>query len=552
VVGTAAALVLVLVLAACGGGGDGDADGGGGDGEPGADVTIEAEGPPTTGGSLSYALEAESDGFDPTENRWAISGTMIGLAVFDPLVAYDADSEPQPYLAESMTPNADHTQWTFKLRSGVTFSDGTPLTSEAVKRAMEAHLQSVLTKPTLAPLVRVETPDPLTAVFVMNTPWVAFPASLTGQTGVVPAPSMLDDPDGSRHPIGTGPFVQQEWIPDSRWVGTKNPNYWRTDDAGTQLPYLDEVVFRPIPDNQVRVRALQTGDVDMVQTSDPGSVEALRLDAAAGSSQLVQDRGEGEEGFLMLNTSKPPFDDLNARLAVAHAIDRQAYTDVATLGINPPADNLFTASSRYRVDVDFPAYDVAESQRYAQAYSDAHGGEPLRFTIGNTPPTGAVNTAEQIQQQLAAAGIQADVRYEEQSTFIASAVTGNYQANMWRQFGSPDPDFDSVWWYSANAEGGLTLNIARHKDPRIDAALDKGRQNADPAVRKDAYAELQRLFAETVPYVWLDHSTWVVGASNDVRGITNGPLPDGKPSLPMGGANGFGAATRLTMTWLAR
>lgn len=300
----AAAVLMSMALAACGGSSSstGSTTPGGGQ----SDVTLAADGQPHVGGSVTYALEAESDGFDPTKNRWAISGTMVGLAIFDPLVALDADSQPKPYLAESMTPNADYTQWTFKLRSGVTFTDGTPLTSAAVKKAMEAHLQSVLTKPALAPLDHVETPDPLTAVFVMKTPWVAFPASLTGQVGVVPAPSMLDNPDGSRNPVGTGPFAQKEWIPDNRWVGTKNANYWRKDQSGTQLPYLDTVTFRPVPDNQQRVNAIQTGEVQMAATSDPGSIQRLREDAAAGRIQLVQDRSKQERGFVMFTRRSRP------------------------------------------------------------------------------------------------------------------------------------------------------------------------------------------------------------------------------------------------------
>ena len=135
-------------------------------------------------------------------------------------------------------------------------------------------------------------------------------------------------------------------------------------------------------------------------------------------------------------------------------------------------------------------------------------------------------------------------------------IRDSYQANLWRQFGAPDPDADFLWWTSANAGKGdgtpeLTLNIARHKSPCVDAALKDGREKPDLADRKKAYAALQQCQADEVPYVWLDHSLWVVGASTKVRGITNGPLPDGSASLPIGGAGDFGGVTRLTQTWLA-
>ncbi|MEZ5144620.1 MAG: hypothetical protein R2726_19215 [Acidimicrobiales bacterium] len=92
--------------------------------------------------------------------------------------------------------------------------------------------------------------------------------------------------------------------------------------------------------------------------------------------------------------------------------------------------------------------------------------------------------------------------------------------------------------------------MARLRDPELDAALAKGRSTTDEATRKEAYATVQQRFAEDLAYIWLDHSLWVVAASNKVRGITNGPLPDGAPSLPLGGPGGFGGVTRMTQTWL--
>ena len=139
-----------------------------------------------------------------------------------------------------------------------------------------------------------------------------------------------------------------------------------------------------------------------------------------------------------------------------------------------------------------------------------------------------------------------------QSTLIGNVVTGKYQAVVWRQFGSPDPDYDHLWWDPANAKGAITLNMARNTDPALTDILTRARQSTTVEGRKAAYADLQKEFATKVPYVWLDHVRWYVAAANNVRGITNGPLPDGEASLPMGGVNGYGSATRLTMTWVTQ
>ena len=516
-------------------------------------ITLADNGQPKSGGTLVFGLEAESDGFNPTVNRWAISGTEVGLAVFDPLVAFDANSQPQPYLAQSVTPNADFTVWTITVRPNIKFHDGTPLTGAAITTMFNAHLASALTKPVLAPISKVETTGELTSQITMKTPWVTFEYSLTSQVGMVPAPSMFDSAgkatDASQKaPVGTGPFVYQSWTPDQSFKASKNPNYWRQG-----LPYLNSIEFRPIPDSSTRSSALQTGDINMMHTSDFTQVVKFRQLAKDGQAQIVEDNGEGEEDFLMVNTQDPAVKDVRVRKAMALALDRQTFNQVINAGIGEDATGDFKPTSKWYVKTDYPDYDpVAAKALVDQIVADT--GQVPTFTIGTTPSPINQQAVQLIQQNFQAAGMKVDVKTTEQSQFIADGVTGAYQVNLWRQFGAVDPDADAIWWYSANAgdgaKGGLTLNIARNKDPKIDAALDQGRSTTDEATRKQAYAVVQNQMAADFPYIWINHALWAVVANNNVRGITNGPLPDGQPSLPIGGAGDFGGVVRFTQTWL--
>jgi ABC-type transport system substrate-binding protein len=512
-------------------------------------ITVAASGKPKTGGTIAYGVEAETSGWNPTVDRWAISGDDVAMALFDPLVALDKDENPQPYLAESMTPSADFKTWTFKLRPNVKFSDGSPLTAAAVKKTYEAHLKSGLTKPALGPLQTIDAVDDLTVQFNMGSPWAVFPTALTGQAGVIPAPSQLDMGDASSsNPIGTGPFTLKSWTRDSELVAVKNPNYWRKDQNGTQLPYLDGVTFKPLPENSQRTAAFDSGQIQMFHTDDGPTIEKERPKAAAGEFQIVEDHGETEEGFLMFNTSAPPFDKLSARQAVAYATDRQAYNEALDNSVQDIADGVFTKNSPWYIDSKFPTYDLEKAKQYAAQYQQ-EAGQPLKFSIGVGGPDTKKN-GEFLQAGYKAAGIDAEVNVVEQGSFITQALGGNYQANLWRQFGSPDPDGDALWWLSDNAKGGLTLNFARNQDPQIDAALKTGRETTDLATRKQAYATLQQRFTADIPYVWLDRALWIVVAKSDVRGVENGPLPDGKPAIPIGGA-GFPGVQFLTQTWLA-
>jgi len=550
---------VALVAGACG---SSSSDGAGGSTPStgaGSNITVDSSGTPKPGGEVKFGLEGETDGFNPTKDRWAISGTEIGLAVFDPLVAFDADNKAQPYLAQSITPSADYKEWTITVRPNVTFHDGTPLTGQAIATMFNAHLKSALTRPALAPIESATASGDMACVIRMSTPWVTFPDSLTSQLGMVPAPSMFN-PDGTptdnggSAPVGTGPFKFKSWSPGQAFDATKYDSYWRKDASGAQLPYLDSIEFQVIPEGNTRTSALRTGDINMMHTSDPQEIVTLREQAKSGSLQIVEDSGEGEEDFLIVNTQDPAVKDPRVRKAMALALDRDTYNTVINAGIVEDANGPFKPTSKWYTQTDYPNFDLDAAKQLVDEYT-ADTGHPPTFTLGTTPTPANDQASQLLQQMFKAAGMNVDIKKTNQNTFVSDAVLGNYQVNIWRQFGAVDPDSDAQWWYSANAgesaNGGLTLNIARNKDPQIDAGLDQGRQSADEATRKAGYAAVQKQFAVDFPYIWTNHAIWAVAAGPQVRAITNGPLPDGQASLPIGGAGDFGGVVRFTQTWIA-
>jgi len=542
---TAVVAVLGIVLAACGGSSSGG--GGGGDAKATTDVTIAATGTPQTGGSLSFGLEGESDGFNPTVNRWAISGIMVANAVFDPLAAYDANGKPQPYLAKSFTPSADFKTWTIELRPGITFTNGEPLNAAALKTDVDALRASALIGIAAQNISgsSVDPSDPMKLILTMTDPWAAFPTILTGQAGMVAAPAQLDAPAeaASREPIGTGPFAQKEWVPDNRWVGTKNANYWRTDDAGTKLPYLDQVTFKPIVDTQNRTNALISGDVQMIHTTDWASIDQMQTAAKDGKVQVVLDPTESEETFFILNTSKAPLDDVRVRQALALCTDSSQIRLVSQVPDGYEATSQFKTDSPWYSDSGFPAYDPAAGTDLINQVKAEKGDVTL--SLGTTPVPSNTAITQTAAQQWEQCGVKVNLVTTEQSKFIADMATGNFQANLTRQFGESDPDQSFVWWSGSTAKGALALNFARLSDPQIDADLNQARASADPAVRKQAYADLVKRQSELVPYIWINHTQWALGAANSVRNVTNVSLPDGEASLPY-----QAGAMRLTQTWL--
>lgn len=538
----AAVVALGLSAAACG-----SSSGGDNSATASSDVTVKVAGDPTSGGTVKFAVEAESDGFNPTTNRWAVSGHMVGSAVFDPLAAYDENGKAQPYLARSFTPSADFKTWTIELRPNVNFSDGTPVDSAAVTKSLNTARKDPLVGIALANVATVTASGPLSVTLAMIDPDASLPAGLTTQVGYVVAPAQLDAPSpaNTRAPIGSGPFIQKEWVPDNRWVGEKNANYWRSDAKGNKLPYLDSLEFRPITDPQSRVNALLAGDVNMLHTTDFSAMAKLKSEAQSGALQVVFDQNETEESFVMFNTAKAPLNDVRVREGLKLCTDPAEVRLISEVPEDRAADSQFKKDSPWYSDSGFTTNDPAAGKALLEQVKAEKG--PITFTLGTTPVPANVNVTALLKQQWEACGVSVTTTTTEQSKFILDMATGNYQADLTRQFSGTDPAVDYVWWTGKNATGPLALNFARLNDPELNAALDKGRASPDISVRKEAYATVQRRQTALVPYIWIAHTQWAIAGARDIRNFTSMTLPDGAK------AQSFqGGTVKLTETWIAK
>jgi ABC-type transport system substrate-binding protein len=504
------------------------------------DMVTPAGGAPVEGGQLVYGFAGESDGWNPTTSRWSSSGLTVANAIFDPLAAWDENFEAQPYLAQAFEHNDTYDVWTIELRPGVTFQDGTAVDAAATKKFLDAIRSSALTKATFRPIVETVVVDPLELEVRMSMPWSVFPASLTAQTGMLAAPSQLDDEANSTlKPVGSGPFRFDSWTPGLSLKVVKNTAYWR---AG--LPHLDAVEFKPIPEPSTLYNALRTGDLNMVTTNDRPTIAKLRSDAADGDLQYFQSRGETEETSVMLNTTKPPVNDVRLRRALAYATDTAAIARIGGVDPSDIAAGPFVSGTNWAYDSAYPSFDLDQAKRLVDEVQGS--GPPITVTLQCGVATEVLQICQAIGANWEAAGLKVELSSVETAKLINNAISGDYEATIWNQFGAPDPDFDSVWWNGANAggDGGLALNMARNQDPVLDAALYVGRTSHKAEERKLAYITVQEQMAKDIPYVWLSHATWVIAASPTVRGFAGATFPDGSR-----GANAVGGAERLTEVW---
>ncbi len=490
---------------------------------------------PRRGGSLIFGVDAEEQGFNPTTARFDEVGVMYARTVFDPLTVITANGGWAPYLAQSVTANPDYTQWTVTVRPGVSFHDGTSCDAAAMIANWEAHLHSLLTGPVLQPIVDSFTQTGQYSVrWNLKQPWVPFPYYLAGgiggQIAYLMAPAMINAQNGGTdHPIGTGPFKFEQWVPNDHFTATANPAYWRRG-----YPYLSSITFRPIADSSARAEALQSGTIDIMVTDTPQNIVLFR-----GNKQwaYIDDSGpvvgEPDMNCLLLNLAKPPFDNPTVRLAMAKAVNSAAYSKIIDLSVDAPSQGLFVPGTPYYGKTSYPTYDPAGARKLVKQAEKELGG-PVSFTLGgvNTPLT--VRANQYLQQQLQSVGFKLSSAGFEQNTLIDNALVGKFQAYQWRQFGAVNPDLNYIFWstttYSAN---NLSINMARNDDPQVEKALQVGRTSTSLAARVAAYKKVNQLFGKDLPYIWLDRATWAIVAKPTVQNFNNPTTPSGQKAYGM-------------------
>lgn len=498
------------------------------------ETTVEDDADPVQGGTLRYGLEADVDGINPTSSALSAPGLMMANAVFDTLTAFNTEGEAVPYLAESVEPvDGDFSKWQVKLREGITFHDGTPLNIDAVISAFETQRQDPLVglavKPFYPETGAVDRIDDYTAQFNLLEPNAYFPNDLTGQLGYVPSPTWvaaaLDDPTLNQQPVGTGPFVFDSRSPDSVTRFVRNPDWWGGD------VYLDAVEFVPVPDADTRVDLLKQGDLNALQTSDAGAILSLREDDTV---QEVVDEA-GEEGFAMLNSSVPPFDDIRARQALTLALPLENYLNLIGLGVYRPATQRFTPESKfYNPDITLEMDNPAAAKELSDAYcadfpencTDGRINMELQYPAGSV----VLDQTADLFKEGWKDSFNVEIQTLPQDEHIQEAALGQYNAVLWRQFGAPDPAGDDVWLLCRTV-GGISLNWPKFCDEERDALLLEAKASTDEAERIALYQQVSQKIHDDYLYLFYNHTVWDNAFTEEVRGVCDRVAPDGTPLL---------------------
>ncbi len=442
---------------------------------------------PKRGGTLTVALNGEIDTIDPHK-----SVTIVGFQVYTQIYEGLVRAKPtldgvEPLLAESWS-QPDPMTYEFRLRRGVRFHNGKDFRAEDVKfsfeRVMDPNFGSPR-RPNFTPVDRLEIVDDYTVRFVLKQPFAPFLTKLE-TLYILPRSEGIDF---SRQPVGTGPFKFVEWVSGQRITVEKFTGYWQEG-----LPYIDRVVFRPIPEPSTRVVELRTGGVDLLNEVPFKDVAALEKEPRLRVYRVmgvVRDH----VGF---NVSKPPFqNNLNLRKAIAWAIDRDTIIESIMYGLARPAQVAIPESHW--------AFNPAVKNAYgydlnrAREFYERADPKPRELTVKVSPTyPEQVKMAELLQQSLAKIGIDLKIVQLEWSTWIKEVVTeGNFEMEIVLISGGIDPDDFFYQWHHT----GEVFNIWRYSDPEMDRLLEQARTETDQEKRKQLYYRVQEKLIADVPLV---------------------------------------------------
>ena len=449
--------------------------------------------------SIVIGLASDALFMDPSQQDETITNTM-GRYMYDGLFNNDALGVPRAALAESWTIGDDNLTWTFSLKKGVTFHDGSDFTAEDVAYTVEVCRTSLL-KNFTASIDRVEVVDPHTVKIVTKAPTAILLESLAALR-ILPKAyrTKLGETAFNQAPVGTGPYVFVEWVKEDHIAMKANEQYW----GGA--PKIKKVTFRPISNAATRTAALLTGEVDIIEDVPVRDVDKLKNTEGLSVVDRPSERliylhvdSHRPQGPGIIGLDKNPLADLRVRKALSLAINRDSIVKMIMNG-NAYATNQMVLKGRrgYVEDMPAPKYDPEEAKKLL-----AEAGYPDGFKVYLDAPNGRYPNDGQVAQalagQLTKAGIQIELRLHPKTTFFDFVRPGDKSSLVMTGWSEPIDvgEMGSVLFYTRGknpAKGGS--NRGHYANPEFDALLDEADGTADPGKRRVILEKAARMIVD--------------------------------------------------------
>ncbi|MEF3120787.1 ABC transporter substrate-binding protein [Kocuria flava] len=489
----ALASALGLVLAGC---------------SAGEGVDLAGAGEVDTEDYLEVAIAGEPDQLDPHSTS-AYFSFQILENVYDTLVEPDAELEMQPALAESWEVSEDQLSWTFHLREGVTFHDGSAFTAEDVVYSYDRIIDEQLANAyRLAAVEDVVAVDEHTVRIDVSQPTPALLAAIGGYKGMaIVERGNVESGDVQLDPVGTGPFEVVGNAASTAVTLRANEDYWG------EGPHVPGVVYRFISEGTTALADLTAGEVHWTDSIPPQRVESLRRNPDVKVASVPST----DYWYLTMNQARPPFDSRDARRAVAQALDREALAQVTWYGsatVNqtavPETSVWYHEYAPFEQDLD-RARELAESSGLT--------GRTVGLMVTNEYPE-TVTAAQVVAANLAEIGVATEIRTLDFATWLDEQARGNFDMLLLGWLGNVD--VNDYYYNQHHSEG--SNNAQGYSSPEVDRLLDAGRTETDPEARKELYDRAAERIVDDASYVYLYNPDVVQAWAPELEGYE--PRPD--------------------------
>ena len=437
-----------------------------------------------------------------------IATAVPSTQIFASPIRYDENWEPQPYLAKSWETSEDGLTVTLNLVDNATFHDGEPITSEDVAYSILTTKENHPFKSMFAPVESIDTPDAHTVVINLSNPHPALLLALSPALAPVLPKHVFDDgQDIKSHPmnskpVGSGPFMLEEFKAGEAIVLKKNPNFFLDG-----RPKLDEIIVRIIKDPSALLIAMENGEADMYPFM-AGSQEIRRLEKADHLGVTAEGYAAvGPLNWLAFNTASPKLSDVRVRQAIAYAVDRDFITKALHRGVSTPQRGPIIESSPF-FDESIPAYD-ADLDKAKALMAEAGFADGMELTIDFIPgpKEQQQSIAEYMKSQLKKIGIAVTVRAAPDFPTWAGRVGGHdFELTMDIVFNWGDPVIGVHRTYLRDniRQGVIWSNTQQYANAKVDELLNAAAIESDPTKRKELYAEFQQIVAKDLPVYWIN------------------------------------------------
>lgn len=448
----------------------------------------------------------------PIDTNDSVSSNVT-YQIYETLFTQDPETlEAKPLLAKSYETPDDNT-WVIHLKEDIKFHDGTPFNAEAVKYTFEQIKDPERAAPRaslLEPISSIEVRDEYTVVLKTDEPYGPMLAALSHTNAAIVSPTADKEGDINKEPVGTGPFVFEEWVEGDHITLKRNEDYWKEPAS------LEKVTFKVVPETSTAISMLETGEVQFIDALP--SDQLPRIESLKG---VEVQKSEGTRvSYLGFNMDKAPFNELKFRQAVAYGVNQEAYVKQLN-GLGTHNESVIGPKVfGYNEKAKEASYSYDKEKASQLIEENGYSGQTVTLLTANRD--NYMKMAEIVQAQLTEIGLDVEIETMEWATFLETGRKGNYEMTF-LGWANSTADGSELLYPNLHSDNIGSSNFSRYSNDAFDKLVEESRETVDQDVRKEKLHEANVMAIKDAPWVVMQHGTVTAAYDESVKGLVVDP-----------------------------